>query len=174
MKILVVVDMQNDFLTGPLGTAEACAIIEGIHRKMKTFDGMVLATKDTHQSNYLETQEGKLLPIIHCVKGTSGWAIFRELERSLVTPPIEKRTFGSVELGQLLASYDKIKTITEVQFVGVCTDICVISNALLIKSFLPEAKIVVDASLCAGTTPEKHKAALDLMRGCQIIVENDN
>ncbi len=174
MKILVVVDMQNDFLTGPLGTPEARAIIPKVLEKIKGFDGMVLATRDTHRENYLSTMEGQNLPVVHCVKGTVGWALYREIERTLVTPPVEKCTFGSVELGQLLSSYNKIKPITEVTLVGVCTDICVISNALLIKSFLPEARIAVDASCCAGSTPEKHRLALDAMRPCQIVIENEN
>lgn len=171
MKVLIVVDMQNDFITGALGTPEARSIVDRVVEKIKGFDGMVLATRDTHGKNYLSSAEGKKLPVPHCIKGTAGWQLCREIERLLVTPPIDKPTFGSAELGQMLSSYNKIKPITEVTLIGVCTDICVISNAMLVKAFLPEATVKVDASCCAGTTPESHRRALEAMQVCQIAVE---
>lgn len=171
MKVLIVVDMQNDFITGALGTPEARSIVDRVVEKIKGFDGMVLATRDTHGENYLSSAEGKKLPVPHCIKGTAGWQLCREIERLLVTPPIDKPTFGSAELGQMLSSYNKIKPITEVTLIGVCTDICVISNAMLVKAFLPEATVKVDASCCAGTTPESHRRALEAMQVCQIAVE---
>ena len=173
MKVLIVVDMQNDFITGTLGTPEARAVVDKVVEKIKSFDGMVLATRDTHAESYLSSQEGKNLPVPHCIKGSSGWQLCREIEKLLVTPPIDKPTFGSSELGQMLSSYNKIKPITEVTLVGVCTDICVISNALLVKAFLPEAIVSVDASCCAGTTPESHQRALDAMKVCQILIEGE-
>ena len=172
MKVLIVVDMQNDFITGALGTPEAQAIVDRVVSRIKGFDGMVLATRDTHGPGYLSSAEGKKLPVPHCIKGSDGWALHREIEKLLVTPPIDKPTFGSAELGQMLSSYNKIKPITEVTLVGLCTDICVISNALLVKAFLPETPVKVDAACCAGTTPESHKRALDAMAVCQIEIEN--
>ncbi|MBQ7847545.1 MAG: cysteine hydrolase [Clostridia bacterium] len=170
MNVLIVVDMQNDFITGALGSKEAVAILPAVVDKIKNFDGMVLATRDTHGENYLSTAEGKKLPVPHCIKGGIGWHLVRDIERLLVTPPIDKPTFGSAELGQMLSSYNKIKPIEEVTLIGVCTDICVISNALLIKAFLPEATVKVDASCCAGTTPEAHERALQAMKNCQIEI----
>lgn len=172
MKVLVVIDMQNDFITGALAAENAEKIIKPIIDKMKGFDGMILATKDTHKEDYLHTQEGRMLPLAHCIKGTNGWKMVYEIERLLTTPAIEKNTFGSVELAQLLSSYNKIKPLTEVTLVGLCTDICVISNALLIKAFLPETPIKVDAECCAGSTAENHRKALEAMQRCQIIIEN--
>ena len=171
--ILVVVDMQNDFVTGPLGTKEACEILPNVVQKMQSFDGMIFATRDTHGEDYPDTLEGKNLPVSHCIKGTSGWALCREVERRLTTPPLDKKSFGCVALGELLASNNKIIPITEVTLIGVCTDICVISNALLLKAFLPETRILVDASCCAGTSPEAHRAAFEAMKRCQIEIENE-
>lgn len=170
MNVLIVVDMQNDFITGALGSKEAVEILPAVVEKIKNFEGMVLATRDTHSENYLSTAEGKKLPVPHCIKGSAGWQLVRDIERLLVTPPIDKPTFGSAELGQMLSSYNKIKPISEVTLIGVCTDICVISNALLIKAFLPEATVKVDASCCAGTTPQAHERALQAMKNCQIEI----
>ncbi len=170
MNVLIVVDMQNDFITGALGSKEAVEILPAVVEKIKNFEGMVLATRDTHSENYLSTAEGKKLPVPHCIKGSAGWQLVRDIERLLVTPPIDKPTFGSAELGQMLSSYNKIKPISEVMLIGVCTDICVISNALLIKAFLPEATVKVDASCCAGTTPQAHERALQAMKNCQIEI----
>ena len=173
-KLLIVVDMQNDFITGALGSAEAQAIVErtAAHILARKAEGYTLiATLDTHGEDYMATPDGAKLPVPHCIKGTAGWQLCREIERLLVTPPIDKPTFGSAELGQMLSSYNKIKPITEVTLIGVCTDICVISNAMLVKAFLPEATVKVDASCCAGTTPESHRRALEAMQVCQIAVE---
>ncbi len=181
MDILVVVDMQNDFVSGALGTAEAREIVpyvvgrvvEGLNRGEE-----ILFTKDTHQENYMDTQEGRRLPVPHCVRGTEGWEIIEQL-REYARHPIDKPTFGSRELGALLKARDEDLRkqgkpgVEKVTLIGLCTDICVISNALLVKAFLPEAEIAVDAACCAGVTPESHKNALAAMRVCQITVEND-
>jgi nicotinamidase-related amidase len=169
-EILVVVDMQNDFIDGVLGTAEAAAIVPKVAKKIQSFPGQVLFTRDTHESDYLNTQEGKRLPVTHCVRNTSGWQIHPALDELRSTQPIDKPTFGSTELGAMLQAADGYEPIHRVTLVGVCTDICVISNALLIKAFLPEAEIVVDASCCAGVTPESHQIALQAMQACQIQV----
>lgn len=179
-KILVVVDMQNDFVDGALGTEEAQAIAPKVVEKIRGFDGStVVATYDTHQENYLSTQEGKNLPVPHCVKGTDGWKLAPAVQAALaqkkqdaVIYEYEKPTFGSVDLGSWLRSVDKNSGIDEVVLVGLCTDICVISNALLIKAFLPETKVTVDASCCAGVSPETHRNALAAMKVCQINIEN--
>jgi nicotinamidase-related amidase len=172
--ILVVVDMQNDFIDGVLGTAEAAAIVPQVVEKVRAFHGQVLFTRDTHERDYMTTQEGRNLPVAHCIRNTSGWQIHPALDELRSTQPIDKVTFGSVELGAMLQAADGYDTIRRVTLVGVCTDICVISNALLIKAFLPEAEIVVDAACCAGVTPESHRTALAAMRACQITVENDS
>ena len=173
MNFLIVIDMQNDFIDGVLGTKEAVAILPAVKEKIKNFNGRVLFTRDTHESDYLSTQEGRNLPVEHCMRDTHGWQINAELDALRREEPIDKPVFGSVALGQFLKAYDtyeeKIESIT---LVGVCTDICVISNAMLIKSFLPETPIFVDAACCAGVTPESHERALDAMAVCQIKVLN--
>ncbi len=173
MNFLIVIDMQNDFIDGVLGTKEAVAILPAVKEKIKNFNGRVLFTRDTHESDYLSTQEGQNLPVEHCMRDTHGWQINAELDALRKEEPIDKPVFGSVALGQLLKAYDtyeeKIESIT---LVGVCTDICVISNAMLIKSFLPETPIFVDAACCAGVTPESHERALDAMAVCQIKALN--
>ncbi len=173
MNFLIVIDMQNDFIDGVLGTKEAVAILPAVKEKIKNFNGRVLFTRDTHESDYLSTQEGRNLPVEHCMRDTHGWQINAELDALRKEEPIDKPVFGSVALGQLLKAYDtyeeKIESIT---LIGVCTDICVISNAMLIKSFLPETPIFVDAACCAGVTPESHERALDAMAVCQIKVLN--
>lgn len=179
MNILVVVDMQNDFIDGALGTAEAAAIVPAVAKKIEQFKGRILFTRDTHAENYLESQEGKNLPVVHCVKGTSGWEIRPELDALRTEDPIDKPTFGSTALGSLLKAQDAdLKAqgkdgIESVTLVGLCTDICVISNALLVKSFLPEVPVIVDASCCAGVTPQSHKNALEAMKMCQIQIEGE-
>lgn len=173
MKILVVVDMQNDFIDGALGTKEAQVIVPAVKEKIKNFDGRVLFTRDTHGKDYLNTQEGGKLPVEHCIKDTHGWQISAELDGLRKEQPIDKETFGSVALGQLLKAYDTYEQpIESVTLVGLCTDICVISNAMIIKAFLPETPIIVDASCCAGVTPESHERALKAMESCQIEVIN--
>lgn len=173
MKFLIVVDMQNDFIDGALGTKEAVAILSAVKEKIAGFDGRVLFTRDTHESDYLGTQEGRNLPVEHCIKDTEGWQIQPELDSLRKEEPVDKPTFGSVALGQLLKAYDTYEEkIESVTLIGLCTDICVISNAMLIKAFLPETPIFVDAECCAGVTPESHERALDAMAVCQINIEN--
>lgn len=173
MKVLVVVDMQNDFIDGALGTPEAQAILPAVKKKIAEFDGRVLFTRDTHAADYLSTQEGKRLPVEHCIKESAGWQISPELDALRKEQPIDKPTFGSVALGQLLKAYDTYeKSIESITLIGLCTDICVISNALLLKAFLPETPIIVDAACCAGVTPESHENALNAMEMCQIEIIN--
>lgn len=173
-NILIVVDMQNDFIDGALGTAEAAAIVPRVVERVRGFDGTVLFTRDTHGADYLSTQEGRNLPVPHCIRDTDGWQIREELLPLVRTQPIDKPAFGSAELGEMLRAANLLEPIERITLVGLCTDICVISNALLLKAFLPETEIVVDAACCAGVTPESHKTALDAMRTCQVVVENDS
>ena len=172
-ELLIVVDMQNDFIDGALGTAEAVEIVPRVAEKIRSFPGRVLFTRDTHPENYLETQEGKNLPVVHCVKGTPGWEIRPELMALCRTEPIDKPTFGSTRLGEALLELNTLDPIGSVTLVGLCTDICVISNALLVKAFLPEVPVIVDAACCAGVTPVSHRNALEAMKVCQIKVENE-
>lgn len=172
-KILVVVDMQNDFIDGSLGTKEAVEIVPSVKEKIENFDGKVIFTRDTHFDNYLETQEGTLLPVKHCIKDTVGWQIRPELDALRLSEAVDKPTFGSVMLGKELVEENEKEPIESVTFIGLCTDICVISNALLIKAFLPEVPIIVDAKCCAGVTPDSHKNALNAMKACQIKIENE-
>ena len=171
--ILIVVDMQNDFIDGALGTAEAVEIVPRVAEKIKGFHGKVLFTRDTHPENYLETQEGRKLPVVHCVKGTPGWEIRPELMALCQTEPVDKPTFGSIRLGEVLVGLNTLDPIGSVTLIGLCTDICVISNALLVKAFLPEVPVIVDAACCAGVTPESHRNALSAMKMCQIRVINE-
>lgn len=169
-KILVVVDMQNDFIDGALGTPEAVAIVPYVKELIEGFDGKVLFTRDTHFENYMDTEEGRNLPVPHCIKGTEGWQIRAELDALRTTEAIDKITFGSRDLVDVLAAEGEIESIT---FVGLCTDICVISNAMVVKAFFPEIPLLVDAKACAGVTPESHSRALEAMKVCQIKVENE-
>lgn len=169
-KILVVVDMQNDFIDGALGTPEAVAIVPYVKEKIEGFDGKVFFTRDTHFENYMDTEEGRNLPVPHCIKGTDGWQIRAELDALRTTEAIDKLTFGSRELVDVLAAEGEIESIT---FVGLCTDICVISNAMVVKAFFPEIPLLVDARCCAGVTPESHARALDAMKMCQIKIVNE-
>ena len=171
--ILIVVDMQNDFIDGALGTPEAVAIVPRVAERIRSFPGKVLFTRDTHPENYLETQEGKNLPVVHCVKGTEGWQIRGELRKLCSTIPIDKPTFGSTRLGEILLGLNALEPIGSITLIGLCTDICVISNALLAKAFLPEVPVTVDAACCAGVTPESHRNALAAMKKCQIRIENE-
>ncbi len=173
MKVLLVIDMQNDFVDGALGTPEAVSIVPGVVKKIKEFDGVVLFTKDTHLENYLETQEGKKLPVPHCIKGTEGWEIIpeiRELPQYAESKVYEKPTFGSVALAEELQKEYEAGRLESVEIIGLCTDICVVSNALLIKAFMPELPLFVDAACCAGVTPASHEAALRTMTSCQVNV----
>ena len=169
MNILIVVDMQNDFISGSLGTAEAQAIVGNVAEKIKSFDGKVIFTRDTHEENYMDTQEGKKLPVSHCIIGTEGWQIHPALT-PYAREVIDKPTFGSVTLAHLISAMDNVESIT---LIGICTDICVISNTMLLKAFMPEVRITVDASCCAGVTPESHKNALEAMKCCQINIVNE-
>ena len=191
MKVIVIVDMQYDFIDGALGSPEAQAVVPTMIKRLKEYEEempLVIFTKDTHKENYLETSEGKNLPVEHCIKGSNGWCIYKDIA-ALVdngnfmrlvdnNGRIEKPTFGSVELADILREIYAHSLLegngsTEFIFMGVCTDICVISNVLLTKACIPEAKITVDASCCAGVSPEKHAAALEVMKSCQINIINE-
>lgn len=171
-NMLIVVDMQNDFIDGALGTAEAVAIVPKVVEKIKGFAGRVLFTRDTHEENYMDTQEGHNLPVPHCIRNTKGWEIQEELEALRKEAPIDKVTFGSADLAMKLKEENEQDTIQSITLVGLCTDICVISNAMVLKAFLPEAEIIVDAACCAGVTPESHQRALDAMKVCQITISD--
>ena len=169
-NVLIVVDMQNDFIDGALGTKEAVAIVPNVLEKVKNFDGTILFTRDTHEENYMETQEGKNLPVPHCIKGTQGWQIRQELEELRTTEAIDKVTFGSSELPKKLLALHEENAIESITFVGLCTDICVISNVMVAKAFLPEVQLIVDSACCAGVTPESHNNALEAMKMCQVKI----
>ena len=165
MKTLIVVDMQNDFITGALGSKDAEAIVPWVVELVKGFDGKIIFTRDTHTPNYLATQEGTKLPVEHCIKDTHGWQICDEL-KPYAKNCIDKITFGSVELPSMIDDGTD-----EVILCGLCTDICVISNAMILKAHYPELKITIDAACCAGVTRESHKIALDAMRAVQIEIK---
>lgn len=170
MKILVVVDMQNDFIDGALGSFQARAIVPRVTEKIKNFDGIVLATRDTHQSDYLKTQEGRNLPVEHCIEGTAGWEICPEVAALITEKPIDKPAFGSLALGERLKELNEREGIESVTLIGLCTDICVISNAMILKAIMPEVPVCVDADCCAGVTVESHIRALEAMKVCQIQI----
>lgn len=187
MKIVVIVDMQNDFVDGVLGTEEAKKIVPNITSRLRELKGsLVLFTKDTHYEDYLETQEGQNLPVPHCIYMTPGWSIVKDISSlvdysndylsysgaNVMKGRFLKKTFGSIELAKTLREIVNECQIDEITFMGLLTDICVISNVLITKAFCPETLITVDASCCAGLTPEKHKAALEVMESCQIKVIN--
>lgn len=173
-KILIVVDMQNDFVDGALGTKEAQAIVDGVADKIAGFGGRIFATLDTHEQNYLETAEGRKLPVPHCIRGTEGWRINGKVLAALEGrgyEAFEKNTFGSLKLAEAVGEIaEKEKSEVTLELVGLCTDICVVSNALLLKAYFPELEIAVDSRCCAGVTPRSHEAALETMRMCQIDV----
>lgn len=170
-NILVVVDMQNDFIDGSLGTKEAQAIVDNVVAEIANYDPAdIFVTRDTHTENYLDTQEGKNLPVVHCVKNTKGWEINEKIAKALRNAEIiDKPTFGSKILAEKIAAIAEKEDI-EVTLIGLCTDICVVSNALLIKAYVPEIPMRVIASCCAGVTPESHEAALKTMAMCQVKV----
>lgn len=173
MKYLVVVDMQNDFITGSLGTKEAEAILPRVADKIKNFDGTVIFTKDTHTADYLSTQEGRNLPVEHCIINTWGWELPEELKPlSKAQRVFNKPTFGSLELTEFLMRENEKEAIEAIELCGLCTDICVLSNAVLIKAGLTEVPISVDASCCAGVTPKSHLNAIEAMKMCQIKIVN--
>ena len=164
-KTLIVVDMQKDFIDGALGTKEAVAIVANVKRKIAEYQqngDEIIFTRDTHQADYLSTNEGKYLPVEHCIEGTDGWKIQEGLEIPGAIY-IDKPTFGYLNW----ADYN----LEDVEIIGLCTDICVVSNALIIKAVYPEIKVAVDASCCAGVTPESHEAALTTMKMCQVEVK---
>lgn len=172
-KLLVVVDMQNDFITGSLGTSEAEAIVPNVIKKIESWDGDIIATLDTHEENYLETSEGKFLPVPHCIFSTEGHCIESDVYAALQHKSgecrltyIHKPTFGSTALPEIIRG----KNYESIEIVGLCTDICVVSNTLVLKANYPETEIIVDASCCAGVTPETHKAALATMKMCHIKI----
>lgn len=167
-NVLVVVDMQNDFIDGSLGTKEAEAIVADVAREIKDFSGEVIFTRDTHGDNYLQTQEGKNLPVKHCIKNTEGWQLhpmLRELAEGCTV--IDKPAFGSLTLAQYIKGQG---TPDSIFLIGLCTDICVISNAMILKAAFPETEIYIDSRCCAGTTPENHQNALNAMKICQIHI----
>lgn len=172
-KLLIVVDMQKDFVDGALGTKEAASIVGNVVEKINGHDGDIFVTYDTHFGNYMETAEGKKLPVMHCVKGTPGWELDDRVQAALAGreyTAVEKPTFGSTELACLIGrKYDPAKI--EIELIGLCTDICVVSNALLLKANFPETPISVDPACCAGVIPETHEAALATMSSCQIEIK---
>lgn len=172
-KLLVVVDMQNDFIDGTLGTNEAASIVPMVEKKIVQWDGDIVCTLDTHSEDYLTTKEGQKLPVVHCVKDSDGWQINDRVCVAVKTSRKDvkvftKETFGSIEL----AEYIKRQGYDYIEFIGLCTDICVISNVLITKAMIPEATIVVDAACCAGVTIDSHKNALSAMNACQIDIVN--
>ena len=177
-SLLIVVDMQNDFINGSLGTKEAEAIVPHVADKIRHWDGDIIYTKDTHGEDYLDTSEGKKLPVCHCIDGTAGHELHPDVDAARaehtgkdehISTIINKPSFGSLELARLVTKgkYDHI------EFAGLCTDICVISNVMIVKAALPEAEIIVDAACCAGVTPESHRNALSAMKSCQIDIINE-
>lgn len=174
MKVLVVVDMQKDFIDGALGTSEAVSIVENVKKKIEDYRKKgygVVFTRDTHGADYLNTQEGRNLAVEHCIENTSGWEISKELDTKDSTI-INKPSFGSLELpAHIKKAYENLE---EIEVIGLCTDICVISNAMILKAAFPETLVSVDASCCAGVTRESHRNSLEAMKMCQIRILNDN
>lgn len=187
MRVLVVVDVQKDFVDGALGSIAAQSIIPHMHKRIKDYaDGetLILFTKDTHEENYLETFEGVRLPVEHCMRGTPGWSLVKDIStladgysnfliyssEEVIRSRILKNTFGSIKLCEILKQYEN--EITAITFMGFCTDVCVISNVLMTRAYLPNTRIIVDASCCSGTTLDKHLAAIEIMKSCQIDVIN--
>lgn len=173
-QFLIVVDLQKDFVDGALGTPEAVSIVPRVVEKIRQFSGEIYVTMDTHGTDYLQTTEGRHLPVPHCIRGTEGWQLNQAVAQALAGKDchvVEKPTFGSVQLPQLISQAVKGETFS-LELVGLCTDICVVSNALLLKASFPEVPISVDAACCAGVTPQTHQAALDTMACCQIAVYN--
>jgi len=175
-NILIVVDMQNDFVDGSLGSDEAVSILNNAVEKIANFDGKIFATLDTHDENYLNTLEGQNLPVEHCIKGTYGWKLNKQIFNALSNKDyilVEKPTFGSMDLINHISNILDIETDISIELIGLCTDICVISNALLLKANFYETPIYVDASACAGTTHKSHQDALNSMKSCQINIINE-
>ena len=176
MNYLIVIDVQNDFITGSLANAEAVPAVQRIAEKLCKFDGTVVFTRDTHQDDYLETQEGKMLPVPHCIRGSEGWQIDSRIETFRTAHgclTFDKPTFGSRDMADYFAALYSAGDVESVELCGLDTDICVVSNALLLKAAMPEIPVFVDASCCAGTTPENHDKALNTMKMCQIFVKGE-
>ena len=172
-KLLVVVDMQKDFVDGALGSAEAVECVPHVCNKIRAFDGKIIVTFDTHSEDYMNTREGKMLPVPHCIKGEAGHMLNDQVKAALDGKDyigVEKPTFGAVNLPEIVKEYMGTDDF-EIELCGICTDICVVSNALILKAAFPEVEISVDGKCCAGVTPEKHNAALETMRSCQINVK---
>ncbi|MGP1440930.1 MAG: cysteine hydrolase family protein [Treponema sp.] len=178
-RILIVVDMQNDFIQGSLGSVDALSIVENVVQKIKSYNernDLVVATLDTHTDEYLNTLEGKKLPVPHCIKGTEGHSLDKRIKDCLNTNAIcvEKETFGSLKLKDIIEDYLKKDGIDvkdlEIELIGLCTDICVVSNAILLRAMFPNTKISVSSVCCAGTSKERHNASLEVMKSCQIDV----
>lgn len=172
MKVLVVVDMQHDFVDGALGSEAAKAIVPHVASKIEDYRSRgdyVICTRDTHQADYLSTQEGRNLPVPHCIAHTPGWEILEALHCENF-PKVDKVTFGSKELPQKLQEAFPLEDMESIELVGLCTDICVISNAMVLKAFFPEVPLIVDSRCCAGVTSQSHENALEAMKVCQINV----
>ena len=172
-KFLIVVDMQKDFVDGALGTKEAMDIVPFVVDKIKGFDGEIIVTYDTHNENYMETSEGKHLPVPHCIKGTDGWRLNSDVAAALKNKnyiALEKLTFGSTALPEIIRQKTADEPL-EIELIGLCTDICVVSNALMLKANFPEMQISVNSSCCAGVTPDSHTAAINTMKMCQIEIK---
>ena len=173
-KILIVVDMQKDFIDGSLGTPEAQAIVPAAAERIRACRRAgyaLIATLDTHGTDYMDTSEGRKLPVPHCVRGTEGWRLNPAIAEALGDAAlVEKPTFGSVRLPEIVSELAEGAQALRIELMGLCTDICVVSNALLLKAHFPEAAIAVNAACCAGVTPQKHEAALETMRSCQIDI----
>ena len=174
-NLLVVIDMQNGFITGSLGSKEAEAIVPKVKEKLEGFEGNVIFTRDTHTKEYLKTQEGKNLPVEHCIKDSVGWEIESSLQPYTMKPEtivLDKESFGSLQLAKAIETIlrDTKEPIEEIELVGLCTDICVISNAIILKAAFPEIPVAVDSSCCAGVTIQSHENALEAMKMCQINV----
>ena len=170
-KVLIIVDMQKDFVDGALGTQEAQAIVDAVRKKLAAHEGPVIFTQDTHYDDYMETEEGKNLPVPHCIKNTEGWAISSQLPVPMEADVVEKTTFGAYNMGLSLSSFYE-KKVDHIELVGLCTDICVLSNAVIAKSACPNSHVVVDAACCAGVTPESHDTALAAMKAIQVEILN--
>ena len=174
-NILIVVDMQNDFIDGALGTAEAQAIVPAVAEKIRGFDGEIIVTYDTHEDDYMTTREGRFLPVPHCIRDTDGWQLNDTVAEALsdrAYTVVEKPTFGAVTLPEVVEQLAGDEDFT-VELIGLCTDICVVSNAMILKANFPEVDMTVDAACCAGVTPASHQAALTTMACCQITISNN-
>ena len=171
MRILVVVDMQNDFISGALGSSAACEIVDGVNEYVSVFSGNVIFTRDTHGDDYMITMEGRKLPVPHCIKDTHGWQISEKISVPDGAVIIDKETFGSLSLIDAIRTMSREEPIEEIELLGLCTDICVISNAFVLKAAFPNVPITVNARLSRGVTAESHNTALAAMQACHIDIK---